>query len=175
MCLSVCLFFWIWAQNLWEPVVGLCGHVERHRQSAWRDVPRVLLYLDPKTLLYENGSRFLYINIRGVPNILVDRWLGHTHKTTWGCHLRLFCLHRLVLCAILFWVFFFFYVLFLSHKTDLMGQTQRTTSLTLKLDHLQNFRDRTISIELYFLKGMTQTTSIGRKYFIERRQPWSLV
>lgn len=79
-------------------------------------------------------------------------------------------------CSVCYFVLgFFFYVLFLSHKTDLMGQTQRATSLTLKLDHLQNFRDRTISIELYFLKGMTQTTSIGRKYFIERRQPWSLV
>ena len=43
-------------------------------------------------------------------------------------------------------------VLFLTYKIDVMGQTQITTSLTLILDHLQDFRDRAISIGVYFPK-----------------------
>lgn len=56
-----------------------------------------------------------------------------------------------------------------------MEQTQSATSLTLILDHLQNFRDKAINIEVYFLKRMRQTTSIRLKHFIERRQPWPVV
>ena len=48
-----------------------------------------------------------------------------------------------VLCVVLF-------LSFMQPETEVEGQIQITASLTLILDPLQDFRDRTISLGVYF-------------------------